>query len=53
MPPTDDVEAAILKVADTIGGLMEAWGFKRNMGRVWAMLYLEHGADPNFRVHCL
>jgi DNA-binding transcriptional regulator GbsR (MarR family) len=38
---TDDVEAAILKVADAIGGLMEAWGFKRNMGRVWALLYLE------------
>jgi HTH-type transcriptional regulator, glycine betaine synthesis regulator len=28
-------------VADAVGGLMEAWGFKRNMGRVWAMLYLE------------
>src|SRR5688500_17356599 len=21
---------------------MEAWGFKRNMGRLWAMLYLEN-----------
>jgi len=35
------VEAQVLKVADAVGGLMEAWGFKRNMGRVWAMLYLE------------
>jgi|JI10StandDraft_1071094.scaffolds.fasta_scaffold30620_2 DNA-binding transcriptional regulator GbsR (MarR family) len=35
------VEAPILKVADAIGALMEAWGFKRNMGRVWALLYLE------------
>ena len=36
-----DVEAPILKVADAVGGLMEAWGFKRNMGRVWTLLYLE------------
>lgn len=35
------VEQQVLKVADAIGGLMEAWGFKRNMGRVWALLYLE------------
>ncbi len=36
------VERQVLKVADAIGGLMEAWGFKRNMGRVWALLYLEN-----------
>ena len=36
-----EVEGQILRVADAIGGLMEAWGFKRNMGRVWALLYLE------------
>src|SRR5205814_1091556 len=35
------VERQVLRVADAIGGLMEAWGFKRNMGRVWALLYLE------------
>jgi HTH-type transcriptional regulator, glycine betaine synthesis regulator len=35
------VEAQVLKVADAVGGLMESWGFKRNMGRVWALLYLE------------
>lgn len=35
------VEAQVLKVADAVGGLMEGWGFKRNMGRVWALLYLE------------
>ena len=35
------VEAQVLRVADAVGGLMEAWGFKRNMGRVWALLYLE------------
>ena len=32
---------AILRVADTVGGLMEFWGFKRNMGRLWTLLYLE------------
>ncbi|HVK72722.1 MAG TPA: MarR family transcriptional regulator [Kofleriaceae bacterium] len=36
-----EVEGQVLKVADAIGILMEAWGFKRNMGRVWALLYLE------------
>ncbi len=30
-----------LRVADAVGGLMEFWGFKRNMGRMWALLYLE------------
>lgn len=35
---------AILRVADTIGGLMEFWGFKRNMGRIWTVLYLSD--DP-------
>ncbi len=28
------------EVADTVGALMEFWGFKRVMGRVWSMLYL-------------
>ena len=31
----------VLRVADTIGELMEFWGFKRNMGRMWTLLYLE------------
>jgi HTH-type transcriptional regulator, glycine betaine synthesis regulator len=35
------VDPAVLQVADAIGALMEAWGFKRNMGRMWAVLYLE------------
>lgn len=33
-------EEVILRVADAIGGLMEFWGFKRNMGRIWTLLYL-------------
>ena len=30
----------LLGVADAIGALMEFWGFKRNMGRLWCVLYL-------------
>lgn len=29
-----------LIASDAIGRLMEFWGFKRNMGRVWTVLYL-------------
>ena len=29
-----------LLVSDAIGRLIEFWGFKRNMGRVWTVLYL-------------
>jgi len=31
-------------VSDAVGRLIEFWGFKRNMGRVWAVLYLS--PDP-------
>jgi HTH-type transcriptional regulator, glycine betaine synthesis regulator len=39
-PPDDP----ILRIADVIGGLIEFWGFKRNMGRAWTLLYLS--PDP-------
>ena len=29
-----------LVVSNVVGRLIEFWGFKRNMGRVWAVLYL-------------
>ncbi len=35
------LDAEVLKVADAVGALMESWGFKRNMGRMWTVLYLE------------
>ena len=35
------VDPAVLKVADAVGALIESWGFKRNMGRMWTVLYLE------------
>ncbi|HEU0034797.1 MAG TPA: MarR family transcriptional regulator [Kofleriaceae bacterium] len=28
-------------MADAVGALLEGWGFKRNMGRMWTVLYLE------------
>ena len=31
-------------VSDVVGRLIEFWGFKRNMGRIWAVLYLS--VDP-------
>jgi DNA-binding transcriptional regulator GbsR (MarR family) len=37
----DRVDPAVLRVADAVGALIEHWGFKRNMGRMWAVLYLE------------
>lgn len=29
-----------LEVADSVGRLMEFWGFKRPMGRIWTLLFL-------------
>ncbi|MEZ4362194.1 MAG: hypothetical protein R3B48_18545 [Kofleriaceae bacterium] len=37
----DPARDAVLLMADAIGALMEAWGFKRNLGRLWTILYLE------------
>ena len=37
---TQNRDAALGAVADAVGGLMEFWGFKRNMGRMWTVLYL-------------
>jgi len=41
MTKPEKVDPAVLRVADAVGALMESWGFKRNMGRMWAVLYLE------------
>jgi HTH-type transcriptional regulator, glycine betaine synthesis regulator len=35
-----ELDAAVLRAADAVGGLMEFWGFKRNLGRMWCVLYL-------------
>jgi DNA-binding transcriptional regulator GbsR (MarR family) len=53
VPPTDGNEKSGRRVtlwtseaivSDMVGRLIEFWGFKRNMGRVWAVLYLS--PDP-------
>jgi len=31
-------------VSDAVGRLMEFWGFRRNMGRIWTVLYLSDEA---------
>jgi DNA-binding transcriptional regulator GbsR (MarR family) len=38
------IDPAVLRVADAVGALIESWGFKRNMGRMWAVLYLDDHA---------
>jgi DNA-binding transcriptional regulator GbsR (MarR family) len=40
MAANDPIETAELRVADIIGQLMEFWGFKAVMGRLWTVLYL-------------
>ena len=32
------------KVIDAVGGVIAFWGFKRNHGRIWALLYLRNAA---------
>ncbi|MBN2197010.1 MAG: hypothetical protein JW751_29670 [Polyangiaceae bacterium] len=44
MSESDPVGQAELNVAETIGQLMQFWGFKRPMGRMWTLLYLS--PDP-------
>ncbi len=39
-PDDEPVWQSELIVSDAIGRLMEFWGFRRNMGRVWSLLYL-------------
>ena len=46
-PPRDEprvLSASEITVSDIVGRLIEFWGFKRNMGRVWSVLYLS--PDP-------
>ena len=31
-------------VSDTVGRIIEFWGFKRNMGRIWTVLFV--AAEP-------
>lgn len=40
MAPPGELSPSERIVTDTIGRLIEFWGFKRNLGRVWGLLYL-------------
>ena len=44
MGPKELERELLHEVADAVGALMEFWGFKRVMGRVWALLYLRGDA---------
>jgi DNA-binding transcriptional regulator GbsR (MarR family) len=39
-PPASGLRRAELRAADAVGTLVELWGFRRQMGRVWTVLYL-------------
>jgi DNA-binding transcriptional regulator GbsR (MarR family) len=41
---SDSLREAELLSADAIGEVIEHWGFRKPLGRVWAVLYLQ--ADP-------
>ncbi len=47
----DALSESELLVSDAIGRLIEFWGFKRNMGRIWAVLYLSEAplSAPDLR----
>jgi HTH-type transcriptional regulator, glycine betaine synthesis regulator len=38
--PSHALSRAELRVADAVGALMELWGFRRQLGRIWAVLFL-------------
>ena len=38
--PPQALQRVDLAVADAVGALMELWGFRRQLGRVWAVLFL-------------
>jgi DNA-binding transcriptional regulator GbsR (MarR family) len=39
-PGSYALQRAELAVADAVGELMELWGFRRQLGRIWAVLFL-------------
>jgi DNA-binding transcriptional regulator GbsR (MarR family) len=46
MTRDDTIDELTLKLADRVGGLMELWGFKRALGRMWAVLYFSEEPLP-------
>ncbi|HET8734161.1 MAG TPA: ArsR family transcriptional regulator, partial [Anaeromyxobacteraceae bacterium] len=39
-PGSHALQRSDLAVADAVGALMELWGFRRQLGRIWAVLFL-------------
>jgi len=39
-PASHPLDRADLLVADKVGALMELWGFRRQLGRIWTVLFL-------------
>jgi DNA-binding transcriptional regulator GbsR (MarR family) len=39
-PSIAALSRAELRVADAVGSLMELWGFRRQLGRIWTVLFL-------------
>ncbi|MFT7520554.1 MAG: DNA-binding transcriptional regulator GbsR (MarR family) [Kiritimatiellia bacterium] len=44
--PPDRRHLAVAIIAETMGELVEFWGFKASMGRIWATLYLSRDPLP-------
>ena len=42
----DPVHEAELLAADAIGDIIEHWGFRKGLGRVWTVLFVEAEAQP-------
>ncbi|MBI5515653.1 MAG: hypothetical protein HY909_17865 [Deltaproteobacteria bacterium] len=41
LPGPASFDAAVLLAADAIGDVIEHWGFRKALGRVWTVLYLD------------
>ncbi len=42
----DDLQQAVLLLADAIGDVIEHWGFRKVLGRLWTVLYLSEDPLP-------
>ena len=42
----DDLQQAVLLLADAIGDVIEHWGFRKVLGRLWTVLYLAEDPLP-------
>lgn len=46
LPPSHALARAELRAAEAVGSLMELWGFRRQLGRVWTVLFLSERPLP-------